>query len=252
MKLIIKSLLILFLFLPAAVFSQEQVDAIIDWAHRVDLTIPVDGVVKSVNVNTGQKIKKGTVLARLDARILQARLVEAKEKVKGLKASYQETNRELLRANELYDRTVLSDHDLQVAKNNSVIAKAALAAAESAYVKAKVDLEYSTLTAPFDSIVLKRNVEVGQAILNNLSYDALITLASSNTFLARARLTHEQSGVIKIGQNVTVSVDKKDYTGRIVAIEYGENTKAPQFVLVVEFDSEGRRLHAGSPARITF
>lgn len=252
MRIILKNLVILFLLSPIQVLSQEQVDATIDWAQRVDLTIPVDGVVESVNVNTGQKVKQGEILVKLDSRILRAKFSEAREKVKALQASYEEINRELSRAQELHDRTVLSDHDLQVAKNNSTIEKASLVAAKSNYVKAKVDLEYATLKAPFDSIILKRKVEVGQAVLNNLNYDSLITLASSEKYLAKASLAPEQSGRIKIGQAVTVIAYKKKYNANIIAIEYSENSQQNKFVLVVEFISRDKSLHAGSPAKIDF
>lgn len=250
MNVIVKLFVLLFLFSPMMVFSQEQVDATIDWAHRVDLTIPVDGVVESVNVNTGEKVKKGTVLVKLDSRILRAKLIEADEKVKGLQANYAETNRELTRALELYDRTVLSDHDLQVAKNNLINAQAALASAKSNYVKAKVDLEYSSLKAPFDSIILKRKVEVGQAVFNKLNYNSLITLASSSTFLAKTTLNAKQSGRIKIGKAVMVSIYGKKYSAKIVAIEYGDNSQLSH--VVVEFSSQDKGLHAGSIGKITF
>ncbi len=252
MKSIVHTFLILGLLLPMDAYSQQQIDAVVSWAHRVELTIPVDGVVESVSVNTGQKVTKGKILVKLDSRILRAILRETKAKVLGLQASYDEVNRELSRAEELYDRTVLSDHDLQVAKNNSIIAKAALVTAESAYMKAMVDLEYSELKASFNSIILKRTVEVGQAVFNNLNYDGLITLASSEKFLAKARLTPEQSGGIKIGQQVEVKAYSKKYNANIVAIEYSENAADAQFVLVVEFKSEDKKLHAGSPANITF
>ena len=75
------------------------------------------------------------------------------------------------------------------AKNNEIKAKSELEMAKSDSVKAKVNLEYSSLVAPFDSIILKRNVEVGKAIINRYTYDTLITLASSENYLAKAKLT---------------------------------------------------------------
>ena len=135
--------------------AEEQVDAVVDWAQRVDLTIPVSGVVTKVSVNTGQIVKKGQVLVELDARVFNASLRQASANVKSLAATYAEIKRELARAQELYDRTVLSDHELQVAKNNEIKAKSDLEIAKSDSVKAQVNLEYSSLVAPFDSIILK-------------------------------------------------------------------------------------------------
>lgn len=243
---------LLFSFTIQNVYAQQTVDAVVDWAQRVELTIPVDGIVKKVSVNTGQIVKKGQVLVQLDSRVLASNLRQAKAKVAGLKAAYDEVKRELDRARELYDRTVLSQHDLQVANNNEVIAKSELETAKSAFVKAQVDLEYSTLVAPFAAIVLKRNVEQGQAIINRDTYQTLITLASSLNYLAKAELTPAQSEATRIGQEVKVVVADKTYSAVVVAIDYGLEKSAGETVLVVQFTSPGRKLHAGSKVKIIY
>lgn len=234
------------------VHAEEQVDAIIDWAQRVDLTIPVNGVVEKVSVNTGQIVKKGQVLVELDKRIFQARLRQAKEKVKSQQASYAEIKRELARAQELYDRTVLSEHELQVAKNNEINSRADLETAKSDLIKAQVDLEYSALVAPFDSIILKRNVEVGKAIINQDTYDTLITLASSEKYLAKAKLPSEKSELVHIGQEVKVITTATTYSAKVVAIEFGFDKAAGESTLVVLFSSQDKKLHAGSKVKVAY
>lgn len=241
-----------FLLIQNPSYAKEEVKAVVGWAQRVDLTIPVEGVVKKVLVNTGQKVKKGQVLVELDKRIVRANLRQAKASLNGLRASYAETKRELDRAKELYDRTVLSDHDLQVAKNNEVIEKSKLELAKSEYVKATVEVEYASLRAPFDSIILHRSVEVGKAIINLQSYDTLITLASSEKYLATAQLSQAQNSLVNIGDKVSVLSNDKSYPAKVVAIEYADANAVAQFLLVVEFTSREKNLHAGSAVKILF
>jgi len=225
----------------SAVNAEERIDGVVGWAQRVDLTIPVEGVIKKVLVNTGQKVKKGQVLVELDKRVVRANLRQAKASSNGLKASYEETKRELERAIELYDRTVLSDHDLQVAKNNEVIAKSQFELAKYNLVKAQVEFEYASLRAPFDGLVLRRSVEVGKAMINTQVYDTLITLASSEKYLATAKLTSTQSATVSIGDKVSVLSNGSTYLGSIVAIEYVD----VNVTLIVEFKSANKKLHAG-------
>ena len=232
--------------------AKEKLEATVDWAQRVELTIPVQGIVKKVNVNAGQIVKKGDVLVELDSRILSANLRKAKAHVTGLTATYKEVKRELDRAIELYDRTVLSDHDLQVAKNNEIVAKSNLEDAKSNHVKAKVELEISSLVAPFDSIILKRNVEIGMAIINRNVYQKLITLASSKNYLAKASITATQSDLFSIGQEVKVTYIGKTYNAKVVAIEYGIDSSAGKSTLVVMFTSNNKKLHAGTTVAIEF
>ncbi len=233
-------------------YAKEEINGVVDWAQRVDLTIPVEGIVSKVWVNTGQKVKKGQILVELDKRIVQANLRQAKASVAGLQASYEEMRRELQRAQELYDRTVLSDHDLQVAKNNAVIEKSKLERAKAEYVKAQVELEYATLRAPFDSIILHRSVEVGRAIIKLQSYDTLITLASSGKYLARAPLTSTQAALVNIGDAVSVFNRNKSYPAKVVAIKYTNTKIDKKLVLVVEFSSKDKNLHAGTAVKIIF
>jgi len=234
------------------VHALEKVEATIDWAHRVDLLIPVDGIVKKINVTTGQTVKKGTALVELDSRTFRADLSQAKARAKSLKETYDEANRELSRALELYDRTVLSDHDLQVAKNHEVVAKANLEQAKAELVKAKIHLELASLSAPFDSIILKRNVEVGQAIINKFSYAPLITLASNSRYYAKSTISQAQTEVVNIGKKVHVVVNGKRYDGKAVAIEYSLDNNTAQSQLVVEFESTDKRIHAGLKATVEF
>lgn len=241
----------LFLFL-GNVYAGGQVDAVVGWAHRVDLTIAVDGIVNKVNVVTGQHVKKGQLLVSLDSRIFRANLQKAKARVNSVKAAYEEVNRELQRATELYDRTVLSDHDLQVAKNNEVQAKARLQEVKAELVKARIDLELSSLSAPFAGIILKRRVEVGQAIINKFAQAPLITMASNNEYLARAAIKPQQSEQVSLGQKVKVIVKGKTYNAKIIALEYADDktTTTPQ--LVVGFKSRHKNLHAGLKATVVF
>lgn len=233
-------------------YAEEKIDAIVDWAQRVDLTIPVNGIVKNVSVNSGQIVKKGQVLVELDTRIFRANLRQAKAKVNGLKAHYDEIKRELDRAQELYDRTVLSDHDLQVAKNNEVIAKSSLVESKARYTQVMIDLEYASLVAPFDAIVLKRNAEVGLAIFNRDFYQKIITLASSSSYLAKAKMTSVQSSGISIGQAVKVVTSSKTYNAKIIAIEYGLDQHTGESTLVVQFTALDEKFHAGVKVQVIY
>jgi len=249
MKFIFNIFFLIF-FIPTIVFAQQKVSATVDWAHQVDLTIPVNGTVKKINVNPGQRVKKGDKLVVLDLRILQAKVEEANANVIGLQAIYEEAQRELARAQELYDRTVLSDHDLQVAKNAEINAQSKLVSAKSQQVSAKVHLELATLKAPFDGLILKRKVEIGQSIKNQFDYNTLITLASSQYYTARATLSNQQNNLVKLGMKVNFNLKNKQYQAKITAIEYGVANSSTD--ITVEFSSNDSGIHAGLIGEIIF
>ena len=122
-------------------------------AERVELTTRVSGVVEEVLVKPGQRVKKGAVLLRLDKTVLQARLDEATAEQARADADEEDAQRELGRAEELFNRTVSSTSELEAATLRHVRAKAALSGANARRVIAQKNLSDAELKAPFNGVV---------------------------------------------------------------------------------------------------
>ncbi|MDA8127514.1 MAG: efflux RND transporter periplasmic adaptor subunit [Betaproteobacteria bacterium] len=122
-------------------------------ADKLELTTRVSGVVEVVLVKSGQRVKKGAVLLRLDRTVLQARLEEALADQARAQADEAEAKREQGRAQELYDRTVSSTSELETAQLRYARAKAALAATRARRTIAQKNLADAELRAPFDGVV---------------------------------------------------------------------------------------------------
>ena len=122
-------------------------------AERVELTTRVSGVVEEVLVKPGQRVKKGAVLLRLDKTVLQARLDEATAEQARADADEEDAQRELGRAEELFNRTVSSTSELEAATLRHARAKAALSGANARRVIAQKNLSDAELKAPFNGVV---------------------------------------------------------------------------------------------------
>jgi len=122
-------------------------------AERVELTTRVSGVVEEVLVKSGQRVKKGAVLLRLDKTVLQAQLDEATAEQARAEADEGDARRELERAEELFNRTVSSTSEVEAATLRHARAKAALSGANARRVIAKKNLADAELKAPFNGVV---------------------------------------------------------------------------------------------------
>jgi RND family efflux transporter MFP subunit len=122
-------------------------------ADAVELTTRVSGVVETVLVKPGQRVKKGAVLLRLDLTVLQARLDEAAAENARAQADEADAKRELERAQELFDRTVSSATEFEAAALRHARTQAALSAAQARRVIAQKNLQDAELKAPFDGVV---------------------------------------------------------------------------------------------------
>ncbi len=200
--------------------SALEVEGELRWLRRVELGLPLSGVVAEVSVQPGQRVAEGELLLKLDARLQQAQLRRAEARNAREQLAMEEAERELERAEELYARTLLSDHDLQVARLAHAEAKAARQDASSALSEARVQLDYTRLKAPFDALVLERRVEPGESVNSELGSQPLLVLADRREMVARVLLNAEQmrglTGQVKAG----VVVEGQRLSGTLQSLGY--------------------------------
>ena len=231
-----------------------DVKAELDWARRVELGTPVKGVVQHIKAQPGQTVAENDILLQLDDRGFKSRVAGLTAQLAHLQAELAEADREQERALELYDRTVLSDHELQVAKNNLIASKAKYEMCRANLTQAKLDLEYSSIRAPYDAVVIARMAEVGQTIVPELQAVTLFIVADARHMLARGRLSAKDIAQISIGQEAVVEFDGKKYKGRIInfgleSLAKGESSDKPYFVNV-QFPLTSSASYIGQPANI--
>lgn len=236
----------------ASVAWAEEFDARLDWARRVTLSTLVSGTVSEVPVQPGNRVERNAVLARLDARRFEAAVREAESRRNSLEQKNAEAQRELERAQELYDRTVLSDRDLELARIAAASAQADYRAAEAAEVQARLDLEYSVVRAPFDGVVLDVPATVGQTVITTTQTEPLVVLAGTGEMLARLAVPLARLDDLELGQAARVTVDGSTYTGRIARVGLeplaADDTRYPVEVI---FDAGSDPLRAGRAAKVT-
>lgn len=209
----------------------------LDWADRVTLSIPFSGRMKQVAVRPGDLVEAGQELLRIDTRIVQARVSQARAVVKSEDLQRAEAQREWERAKELFDRTVLSVRELQLAEIGYNAADAEYQTARAALVAAEVELENLQPTAPFAARVLAVHVAPGQAVVNAQQATPLVTLAVLDRMLIRAAVNAAQAAGLADGQSVTVRVGSRSFEGRVLQI--GAEPLGPErpalYAVVAEF-----------------
>lgn len=222
----------------------------LEWERRVELSTPVQGVISEVQAQAGQRVKAGTVLVQLDDRGFRADLARARAQVESLAAARKEARREHERAIELYDRTVLSDHELQVAQNAAKQADADYASARAALVEAQLTLEYSAVRAPFDALVISVEAEKGQTVINDLQPVTLVTVADANSMVARAELTETEVEGLEVGQDAVVRIGDRSHTGKIKSIGLEPIETSGKYPVAVSFTLDEARYRVGQTATV--
>jgi RND family efflux transporter MFP subunit len=226
-----------------------DVEALVQWSRRTELATPVSGVVASVAVNAGERAAKDQLLLALDDAPFRTAVREAEALLARHKSERDEAARDAKQAQELYDRTVLSTVELENAKAKLARADAGYKVAAAALDRARYRLRVSALYAPFDTVVLSRHTEPGQAVAAELNPPVLLVIAAAGEYLAQARVSAERVAGLKVGQALSVVVGGKTYAAQLKALAHEPAGGKESYILEAVFTTLDP-LRAGQSARI--
>ena len=130
----------------------------------VEVRAHVWGYLERVNFKEGTLVKKGDVLFELDPRPYQAEYGRALANLTQAKAHLTRTTADFQRANELLPRKAISQSDYDLARGDRDEAAAAVQVAEAAVHTAKLNLDFTRVTAPISGRVSRYFVTVGNLI----------------------------------------------------------------------------------------
>jgi len=190
----------------------------LEWVHKVEMRVVENGVVEEVAVSAGQHVKQGDLLLRMDQREAKAALLGVKAKVARARIATESAGRERHRSQELFDRGLIAIEELKEAELKEAAAIAEEESAKAAEAAAQVALERTELRAPFDGIVVARNVWKGAVIYKTIQQEPLIVLAPDDKMIARALVTASVLRLFRPGQYARVKVANGLREGRIYSL----------------------------------
>jgi multidrug efflux system membrane fusion protein len=136
----------------------------IEPVETVEVRARIRGHLIKVAFQDGAEVKKGALLFEIDPRPYEAALEAAKAALKSAQASQTLFNAEYKRTAVLVTQRAASREELDVAQGKRDVAAADVGKAQAAVDKAKLDLEYTRVTAPIDGRISQTYVTVGNLI----------------------------------------------------------------------------------------
>ena len=203
------------------------------------------GVLTQVLAREGESVRKGQLLARLDATELRAQLAARQAEVAATQAQLQWAQRNLGRQRELLDQGFISRNAFDNIQNEAQVARARLDAARAQQAQAAKALTDAELHAPIDGIVATRHAEPDE----RLPADApVLTVVSLDRLELAANVPTTEIAGVSVGQPVRVRVDGfegRRFEGRVERINPQATAGAGVVPVYLVVTNPDRALRAG-------
>jgi membrane fusion protein (multidrug efflux system) len=144
--------------------ATEAVPASVEARETTIVAARLLGRVDSISVRAGDYVEAGQVLVRLEQAELEARVGQAEEGVRSVRARLTEARQNLARAEELRERQLIAQADLDAAQANALALEADLAAAQQSLSEAKTALSYTEIRSPLAGRIVDRFAEPGDTV----------------------------------------------------------------------------------------
>jgi HlyD family secretion protein len=243
-----------------------------------------------------QKAEAGLATAQAAVRNAEAELVNRQAEITSAKANLEvarvdqrESERQLVRAEELFQDKLIPKKELENAqaacdqsKAKLIQAQAQISKAEASILSAhaqreqalaqvqqaqaelqmvEVDLQYTTITSPIDGLVIERAVDVGQTVAASLQSPTLFVVAQDlSKMQVVAQIDEADIGMISDSAQVEFTVDAyptQIFKGDISEIRLAGSTgdqvsNVVVYDVIINVDNPQLKLRPGMTATVTF
>jgi multidrug efflux system membrane fusion protein len=202
--------------------------------HSVDVRAQVDGVVRAIHFEKGDRVKAGDVLCELVVNDRQAKLDEAT-------ALVSEREKEASAAENLLKQGAMS---VTAAKQ----ATAALEAARAAQRTQEIELANTKIRAPFDGFVDDRYVNAGDYMRVGDKCELVI---APEPFLAVGAVSERDVGQVKVGEPASATlVSGETVQGKVYFVASKAEATTRTFRVEIELPNSDAKLRDGVSADI--
>jgi HlyD family secretion protein len=226
---------------------------------EVKVSPDISGEIVELNVEEGDSVRRGQILARIYADIYstqrdqaaagvsaqQAQVSNAQANLGALKASLDQAEVTYNRQKQLLDEKVISRAEFEQADQafkssraqyNAAVAgirgtQATVRSAQAQLSRANKDVSRATLIAPMDGVVSLLNVKKGERVVGTaqMAGTEMLRVADMNIFEVRVDVGENDIPKVKFGDSALVEVDaynKRKFRGVVTKIASSNTTAA--------------------------
>jgi macrolide-specific efflux system membrane fusion protein len=237
----------------------------------VEVGAQVSGLLEAVDVEIGDVVAAGTLLAEIDDAVYEADLEADRAGYANLEAQLEErqaqltlARQDLARQQNLRTDNVVSQSTLETAEATLVSAEAGVKSIEAQMREAssrlasdEATLGYTKIYAPIAGTIVDQSVVEGQTISANNSAPTILTIADLSTMTVRAEVSEADIGKIAPGMEVYFTLlgsDTRRWTATVRQVLPTPEVSDGVVLYPVLFDVDNAdgRLMIGMSAQVFF
>jgi HlyD family secretion protein len=179
-------------------------------AEQVSVRPEINGLLETLPVDIGDRIKKDDLLFKLDDSELQQQKASNLTDIEKCKLGVEKGERDYKRAQQLLRDKLISQEVYDDTKTACDLAKNALERSQKDLAITEEHLTKTEVRAPFDCTVLTRPVSIGQAVSGSGGFNSgteVLTIADLNSMIINAQVNQADVPRLKVGEYVEITIE---------------------------------------------
>ena len=197
---------------------------------EIDIKPQISGIISEVNVEPGDMVKEGDVVAKIKVIPEASSLSSAMSRVESAEISLADASAKFERNKILYDKKIISREEFETSETTWQQAKKELDAAQDAYLIVRDGVskynasESNTLVrATIDGLVLDVPVKVGSSVIQANTFNdgtTVATIADMNKLIFKGKVDETEVGQLKVGMPMDITIGALPDVHPIAILEY--------------------------------
>jgi HlyD family secretion protein len=216
----------------------------------------VSGIVEAILADFNTPVRRGQVVARLEASTFRAAVSSAAAELEAAEAGIELARIQWDRIQRLREQNLVPPSEVDQARSNMRQAEALLSVRRHALDRAQQELDRTVIRSPTDGIVISRDVDVGQTVAASLSAPVLFEIATDLRLMhIHANVSEADIGQVREGQDVRFRVDAhrdRTFTGRVIQVRNAPRIEdnVVHYETIIAVENEDLLLKPGMTAEV--
>ena len=212
----------------------------------------VAGLVVELAAREGKTVRKGQIIAKLRSDQLELQLKAAEAELREAEARLTQAGSNLDRSKDLFNSEVLSQRQLDEAMSEYDAWRGRTERLQAMIARIKLDIERSSVRAPFAGVVVAERCAVGEWIDQGAPVAELISLYDLEI---QVDVPERYFSTIQSGTETTVrfeSLPGYELSAKVSAVIPRANPQARTFPLKIRINNKEGKVGAGMLAEVSF